>query len=172
MIDNQDIKQQQRSEIKKFQLDFENKHGIELYIISSLKEGHTLTLKKFAHITKQCIAEDYPKYKNYTYKTKSRERDFVKYIQAMSFLAHTDGYSYTAIGKAINRNHATVMHSCKTVKDAIETNNINFIIILNQLQKKVDNYVGTISEDFKVKVKPEPKPYTVWDEARRIIAKH
>ena len=29
MIDNQDIKQQQRNEIKKFQLDFEEKHGID-----------------------------------------------------------------------------------------------------------------------------------------------
>ena len=169
MIDNQDIKQQQRSEIKKFQLDFENKHGIELYIISSLKEGHTLTLKKFTHITKQCIAEDYPKYKNYTYKTKSRERDFVKYIQAMSFLAHTDGYSYTAIGKAVNRNHATIIHSCKLVKNCIENNDMEFIKVLNTIQKKIDKYVGTISEDFKRKDVSKSVPNTIWDEARRFI---
>ena len=149
MIDNQDIKQQQRSEIKKFQLDFENKHGIELYIISSLKEGHTLTLKKFAHITKQCIAEDYPKYKNYTYKTKSRERDFVKYIQAMSFLA--------------------IIHSCKLVKNCIENNDMEFIKVLNTIQKKIDKYVGTISEDFKRKDVSKSVPNTIWDEARRII---
>jgi chromosomal replication initiation ATPase DnaA len=169
MIDNQDIKQQQRNEIKKFQLDFEDKHGIELYIISSLKEGHTLTLKKFTHITKQCIAEDYPKYKNYTYKTKSRERDFVKYIQAMSFLAHTDGYSYTAIGKAVNRNHATIIHSCKLVKNCIENNDMEFIKVLNTIQKKIDKYVGTISEDFKRKDVSKSVPNTIWDEARRII---
>tara|TARA_B110000977_G_scaffold161225_1_gene206048 strand:- start:492 stop:1007 length:516 start_codon:yes stop_codon:yes gene_type:complete len=169
MIDNQDIKQQQRNEIKKFQLDFEDKHGIELYIISSLKEGHTLTLKKFTHITKQCIAEDYPKYKNYTYKTKSRERDFVKYIQAMSFLAHTDGYSYTAIGKAVNRNHATIIHSCKLVKNCIENNDMEFIKVLNTIQKKIDKYVGTISEDFKREDVSKPVPNTIWDEARRII---
>ena len=162
----------QKSEIKNFKRKFELDHGVELYIISSLGPDNTITLNKYKKFTKDCIDEHYPKYSKYTFKTKSKERDFVQYIQAMSFLAHADGYSYTAIGKAINRNHATVMHSCKTVKDAIETNNINFIIILNQLQKKIDNYVGTISEDFKVKAKPEPKPYTVWDEARRIIAKH
>ena len=42
----------------------------------------------------------------------------------MSFLAHTDGYSYTAIGKAINRNHATIIHSCKLVKNCIENKDL------------------------------------------------
>ena len=54
-------------------------------------------------------------------RTKSRERDFILYIQAMSFLASKDGYSKTSIGKAIYRNHATVINSCRIINNGIET---------------------------------------------------
>ena len=167
MTENQNIIQ--KSEIKSFKRKFEKDHGVELYIISSLGPDNTITLNKYKKFTKECIDEHHPKYNKYTFKTKSKERDFVQYIQAMSFLAHTDGYSYTAIGKAVNRNHATIIHSCKLVKNCIENNDMEFIKVLNTIQKKIDKYVGTISEDFKRKDVSKSVPNTIWDEARRII---
>ena len=56
--------------------------------------------------------------------TNSRKKEIVNARQVTMYLAnkYTDK-SLSAIGKIVGkRDHATVLHSCKTVKDQLETN--------------------------------------------------
>ena len=56
--------------------------------------------------------------------TSSRKREIVQARQITMFLAkkYTD-CSFSHIGKIVGKkDHATVLHACKTVKDQIETN--------------------------------------------------
>ena len=56
--------------------------------------------------------------------TRSRKREIVQARQVTMFLAkkYTD-CSFSHIGKIVGKkDHATVLHACKTIKDQIETN--------------------------------------------------
>ena len=168
MIENQKIRQER--EIKAFRLKFLKEHDVKLFIIvPKLNIDHTCTLEIYKKITLECIKEDHPKYKKYTFKTKSKERDFITYIQVMSFLASNDGYSLTAIGKSIFRNHATIINSCKIVNNGIETKNKDICRVLEKIQTKINTYVGTITKDIKGKDDTKSVSDPIWDEARRFI---
>ena len=167
MIDNQKIKQ--NSQIERFKKKFYKEHNVELYILTPATSEDVLTLEKYKELTKLAMVEDHPKYKDYNFKTKSRERDFIQYIQVMSFLADKDGYSKTAIGKAIYRNHATVINSCRTVRNGIDTKNKDLCNVLEKVQQKIDIYVGTITENNKRKDNTKSVSDPIWDEARHFI---
>ena len=48
------------------------------------------------------------------YTTRSRKVEFVAYRALFAYLAVELGASYTAVGKALNRSHATVIHAYDT----------------------------------------------------------
>jgi|TARA_R110000796_G_scaffold19371_2_gene58254 chromosomal replication initiation ATPase DnaA len=173
MTDNQKIEQKikQITQIKKFKLEFYKEHDIKLFILSPKTDNqHACTLETYKALTMLSIVEDHPKFKDYNFDTRSRERDFIMYIQVMSFLANNDGYSKTAIGEAINRNHATVINSCKIVSNAVYTKDENFTRILKKLQNKIDNYVGLITEDIERENDTKSVPDPIWNEARHFLA--
>ena len=99
MIDTQKIKQ--KAQIKDFKKEFYKEHNIKLFVLTPAISESKLSLSMYKKLTLLAIVEKYPRYANFTFKTKIRERDFILYIQAMSFLANKDGYSKTSIGKAI-----------------------------------------------------------------------
>lgn len=167
MIDNQKIKQ--KLQIKHFKRKFYKEHNIQLYILTPAISKTELTLDKYKELTKLALVEDHPKYKDYDFSTKSRERDFVQYIQVMSFLANRAGYSKCSIGKAIFKNHATVINSCKIVDNGIHTKDKELCKVLESVQQKIDIYVGTITENTEGKNNTKPVSDPIWDEARRFI---
>ena len=167
MIDTQKIKQ--KAQIKDFKKEFYKEHNIKLFVLTPAISESKLSLSMYKKLTLLAIVEKYPRYANFTFKTKIRERDFILYIQAMSFLANKDGYSKTSIGKAIYRNHATVINSCKTISNGIDTEDKKICDILQNLQTKIDTYVGTATKNIKRKDDTKPVSDPIWDEARRFI---
>ena len=158
MVDTQKIKQ--KAQIERFKKRFYREHDIKLFVLS---------LSMYKQLTMLAVVEEHPKYAKYNFKTKSRERDFILYIQAMSFLASKDGYSKTSIGKAIYRNHATVINSCRIINNGIETRDKKICTILQNLQTKIDTYVGTVAKNIERKDDTKPVSDPIWDEARRFI---
>ena len=167
MIDTQKIKQ--KAQIERFKNKFYREHDIKLYVLTPTSCKSSLTLTKYKQITMHSIVEDHPKYAKYNFKTKSKERDFIVYIQVMSFLANKDGYSLTAIGKSIFRNHATIINSCKIVNNGIETKDKDICRVLEKIQTKINTYVGTITKDIKGEDDTKSVSDPIWDEARRFI---
>lgn len=82
-----------------------------------------LEKKKLSVQTIQEIVCDYFKLDQEAIQTNSRKREIVQARQITMYLAkkYTD-CSFSHIGKIVGkRDHATVLHACKTIKDQIET---------------------------------------------------
>ncbi|NDV46783.1 chromosomal replication initiator protein DnaA [Paludibacter sp. 221] len=72
--------------------------------------------------------------------TKSRKREVVQARQIAMYLSknHTKN-SLASIGEAIGqRDHATVLHACKIVKDLMDTDK-NFSLSVNEIEQKIKN---------------------------------
>ena len=167
MIDTQKIKQ--KAQIEHFKNKFYREHNVKLYVLAPTSFKAQVDLEIYKKITLECVVKDHPKYIDYDFETKTKERDFITYIQVMSFMAHNDRYSKTAIAISIFRNHATVINSCKMISNAIETKNADVLRIIKEIKLKINLYVGTISNNTQRKFDTKPVSDPIWDEARRFI---
>lgn len=119
-----------------------NKKAITLDLVES-------TLAKFINkdnreITIEFIRSlicDYFKIELYDIQSKSRKRDIVQARQiAMYFAKKYTNSSLASIGKKIgNRDHATVLHAFKTIKNLSETNK-KFKFYIEEIKEKIEFY--------------------------------
>ena len=49
-----------------------------------------------------------------------RHRETLIYRQVYCYVARSMGYTYKSIGLTINKDHSTVIHSCRTIADLLE----------------------------------------------------
>jgi hypothetical protein len=54
--------------------------------------------------------------------TRKRYREVVHFRMIYSFIARMMGHSFVGIGRALGRDHSTIMHNVQTTKDLLETN--------------------------------------------------
>ncbi|MDH6304527.1 chromosomal replication initiator protein [Parabacteroides sp. PF5-5] len=100
-----------------------NNHEIDMSLAKRVI-GQAIRLEK-KQITVQLIQEIVCKYFNLeqsVIQTQSRKREIVQARQITMYLSkkYTD-YSFSHIGKIVGKkDHATVLHACKTIKDQIE----------------------------------------------------
>lgn len=89
----------------------------------------------------QGIVCDYFKIKSEEIQSKTRKREIVQARQlAMYFAKNYTNAPLAVIGEKIGkRDHATVLHACKTVKNLQETDK-NFKIYLEDLKEKIEFY--------------------------------
>lgn len=59
-------------------------------------------------------------YFNIPLTNKTRRKNVVAVRQAISYLLHERGVTYTSIGRALNIDHATVIHGYKKTRDFLE----------------------------------------------------
>ena len=76
---------------------------------------------------------------------KSRRRDVLIWVQCLSYIARKLGFTTTRIGEFINRDHATVLHSVKSVQNMIDTNETDYMVVHKAVLKNIKDYVGIIS---------------------------
>lgn len=75
----------------------------------------------------------------------SRRRDVLIWVQCFSYIARKLGFTTTRIGEFINRDHATVLHSVKSVQNMIDTNETDYMVVHKAVLKNIKDYVGIIS---------------------------
>lgn len=75
----------------------------------------------------------------------SRRRNVLIWVQCYTYIARNLGFTTTRIGEFINRDHATVLHSVRSVQNMIETNETDYMIVHNAVLKNIKDYVGIIS---------------------------
>lgn len=78
---------------------------------------------------------------------KSRRRDIILWVQTFTYIGRKMGFTTTRIGKFINRDHATVLHSVKAVENALFTKEADLNQIYKQVLNSIKEYVGTITAD-------------------------
>ena len=104
-------------------------------------------------------------------KTQPRFRDYLVYVQVMSYLAHKEGHSKTSIGKFLKRNHATIINSCKMIENGFFSNDKTVMHAYNNTLKQLEDYVGTIPKDTKSKPNTKPELDPIWYEAKNLITR-
>jgi hypothetical protein len=141
-------------DIHKFIKSFEDKYGQSIEITIGVDESRIRrnkhTLKGIETIALLFMYQRSPELyhiKNFSYK--SRKLIFVMYSQAFQYIAFNLGYKKIKIGALIARNHATVINSIRKVENYLYTASPEFIDIYYPLLNKIENYVGTLSNDGK-----------------------
>jgi len=170
MSDNQELNQ--KKQISEFKKSFYLTHGIKLYIYTPQDQNKKIPLGIFHDSALLALHENHPKFQSIkTLQHRTRLREFLVYVQVMSYLAHKEGHTKTSIGRFLKRNHATIINSCKMIENGFFTNDESVMNAYNNTLIKIKEYVGTISENTDDEDNTKPSPNTVWDEARRILTK-
>jgi hypothetical protein len=169
MADNQTLTPE--LEILKFKKKFLDKYNQHLYIFTMKPESKKTDIEVFKAAAWEALIENHPEFKPFgSITAKHRKRHFVLYMQAMSFLARNEGYSYAYIAKSIDRTHATILNGVRQIENQLFTKNDGCKQAIINITKKLDNYVGIVPKD--IEEQPDTKSNTdpIWDEARRFLA--
>lgn len=170
MTEDQEIIQ--KIEIESFRKTFRQRHGINLYVYMPKQERYRIPLDTFLEITLECIHEHNPEHK-WIKSIKNialRKRSYVKWVQIMCYIAWKDGHSKSEIGRAIGKNHATVINSCRNVEDGMHVGDKIVMETYNIIINKIVEYVGTVPENLENKNNSKSSTDPIWDEARRFLA--
>ena len=169
MANNQELTQEE--DISNFKKEFLKLYGVKLYIYSPTEKEKRKPISIFHDVALDALHESMPRFRNIkSLQNKTRLRDYLVYVQVMSYLAHKEGHSKTSIGKFLNRNHATVINSCKMIENGFFSKDKTVLHAYNNTLKKLEEYVGTISENDERENDTKPVPDPIWDKARRFIA--
>lgn len=91
---------------------------------SSRAEGTINTIEmddlRYTDFHVKSFVEVASEYFNIPITKKTRRRNVVALRQAISYLLHERGVTYTSIGRALNIDHATVIHGYKKTRDFLE----------------------------------------------------
>ena len=169
MANNQELNK--KKAINEFKKTFYTSYGVKLYIYAPEQKSGKIPIGVFHEAALDALHEHHPKFsriKNLQHRT--RFRDYLVYVQVMSYLAHKEGHSKSSIGKHIKRNHATVINSCKMIENGFFSNEQTVMDAHNNTLKHLEKYVGTISEDTESKPDSKPELDPIWHEAKNFLA--
>jgi hypothetical protein len=168
MTEKQQIKS--KDEIANFKDTFLKKYGINLYVHVEHKCDFKISMELLSKSALNALHYHQPEFINIkSISHRLRQRDFLVYLQAVSYLAWKEGHSKTSIGKHVKRTHATVINSIREVENRYFNNDKMMIKAVNNIELEIQNYVGIIPKNTKIKPITEPSIDTIWDEARRFL---
>ena len=85
----------------------------------------------------------------------TRIKEFIIHKTAFCLLAYEQGYSKSAIGRYLNRDHSSIINLIKCAEDYIYTKDKYFNTILLQVKSKIKNYVQVLSTNIESGVNTE-----------------
>ena len=99
----------------------------------------------------------------------NRKKELIMWTQVFSYIARTMGFTCTGIAKHVNRNHATILSSCKVVRGYLEIGDVEYTRVYKQIIKSIKNYVGIVSTDINGKDESKSVLDALWDQEESII---
>ena len=162
----------QKIEISDFKKTFYETYGVKLYIYTPQEKNKKVPLDIFHDAALTALHEDQPRFsKIKTLQNRTRFRDYLVYVQVMSYLAHKEGHSKTSIGKFLKRNHATIINSCKMIENGFFSNDKTVMYAYDNILKQLEDYVGTIPKDTESKPDTKPELDPIWYEAKNLLTR-
>lgn len=76
----------------------------------------------------------------------NRVTDIKIYRQVIHALLFASGYSYSQIGKMLNRDHATIIHSVKIVSNMVQLHDMQYVKAIWEMSKESEYYTGEYEE--------------------------
>jgi hypothetical protein len=164
MTKNQEVAQEIM--IEKFREKFFVKYGAIVNIMVETKQNYKLNLNVFVTCTLRALRKNEIEFENIKdLKVRTRKKEFVAYIQVMSYMAHKEKFTKTSIGIKIKRDHSTIISSIKKVEDGFYSKDKLILKAFNNIKKEIKNYVGNLPEDVKEQIIAKSSFSLIWDEA-------
>jgi hypothetical protein len=130
--------------IEKFKKTFVMRFGIEPIVKYNMECSFfgKFNLHELLKITDKALNE-HMYYDGYydTIMTKTRKRPVVYFRQAFCKIASDMRYPCMQIAKMLGINHATVIHSVKTVNNLIDTKDKDMIHVMSLVNKTIDEHL-------------------------------
>ena len=146
-----------KEEIASFIENMSDKYNKKLQIIVSdhtsriglnqISNAHSLSkIKNLETLVINAMHIEYPEYKYVTsFVCKTRRQEYVMWMQDFSYVAWKIGYNKSYIGRFIDRNHASVIHSINQTETLLEVKDKQFVKVYNKVLNLIKNHVGIIS---------------------------
>ena len=68
-----------------------------------------------------------------------KDRKMVRVRWAISLIAHQNGHSLGSIGRALNRDHTTIVHACNRARDHIERGDDELVTLVSSIEKAIEH---------------------------------
>ena len=142
------------SDISYFINTVKRKYGVNVHVVlgglATKKQIKLVSLEVLIEeaYSAMCIYDPSLQYVT-SLKDRTRRQDVVQWVHCFSYIAWHYGYSKTSIGRVLERNHATVIHSVKAVTDHLSIKDAMTTTIYNLLMNHYKDNVGNFSEHSK-----------------------
>jgi len=144
------------------------KYNIQLKIFFDKKT----TMVKIQDIEKFALEHlhtNYPRFAHIkTLSEKTRIRDIMIHQQAACLIAHNCKHTKTYIGQHFKRDHSSAINSITQAENYLWSKDKTFIEIYNYINNKINNYVGTISNNSEEQDNTESMSIVVFNEGENI----
>jgi chromosomal replication initiation ATPase DnaA len=132
-----------KEDIKLFKLKFELKYRITPYVSVNTKKNYVgelsmLDLLDIVNKEMRKVSND----ETADIKNVVRKRPVVIYRQVFCKVASSIGYASTVIGRFLNQNHSTILHSVKMVDTLIETGDKDMTNCVNNIYIQIEKYLA------------------------------
>lgn len=136
------------TEIEDFKSEIFRKYNVQLHVFFSRSDmmEKSITLEDLWSVFGEWIRKEYPDYVKFiSLKLKTRKQIWVTILQCFTYIAFEElEFNKSQIGRFLRKDHATVIHMIKRVKEYQELNDKEFASIYNQLEKEYLEYVGAL----------------------------
>lgn len=148
-----------------------DKYNIKLKIFFNKKTSF-VKLQEIEKFGLEHLHTNYPKYSHITsFSTRTRIKDIMMHQQAVCLVAHNYMHSKTYIGQYFGRDHSSAINSIKQADNYLWSKDKKFIQIYNFINNKVNNYVGTISNNTENKNNTESMSFVVFNEGENFFTR-
>ena len=152
-MDNSILTPEMAKDVANFIETFESKHQYPVNIqvggikstISYVNDTERLTLKDIELLfipAMHTYCDELIQFKTLQ-GVRRKTKEIVAWKQLFSYVAYKYGFSKIGIGRFLIQNHATVIHSIKTIENYMEINDSEFNSMFNHFKKYIKEYVGT-----------------------------
>ena len=163
MTNTEHLKQDE--EIHAFKTKFYNRYGISLHILTREQTDFKLSLDVLHRCVISALHKNVPEFKYIkSLHIKYRKREYLVYTQLMAYMAFNEGHGKSTIGKHINRDHATITWSIKTIENNFVQKDKLSIDAYYNITKEIREYVGNLPENIKEQVNTKSGLSSIWNK--------
>ena len=115
--------------------------------LNQLSNAHSVTkIQNLEKLVLNAMHANNPEFQYITsFGCKTRKGEFIMWMQVFSYVAWKIGYTKSYIGRFIDRNHASVIHSINQTETLLEVKDREFVNVYNIVLNLIKNHVGIIS---------------------------
>lgn len=121
--------------IEAHRLQIEVEYGVSLQLYVKL---NVISLELLEELINRVMKRDFPQYDGWLGK-ETRKTEVVMFRSIFFFFAREYGYTTSASGKHVGRDHATVIHGMNKLETKLSKNSVKYTKYFNLCKEAIEN---------------------------------